>query len=86
MADSVVDMKDNKFITLVLQNSGVEKEYLEKGAQLGVVSTAAILSQDKRESPLKPGADLARLRSTPLSNQKQEETSGRDERVAKLLQ
>ena len=85
MADSVVEMKDDKFITLVLQNSGVEKEYLEKGAQLGVVSTATILSQDRQESLIKPGAELSRLRSTPPCNQKQEEASGHDEQTAKLL-
>ena len=40
MADSVVEMGDDLFVTLPLQNHSSEKQYLKKGMQLGIVSSA----------------------------------------------
>ena len=44
MADSVVEMEDDKFVTLLLQNHGTEKFYLKKGLQLGTASPVDVLT------------------------------------------
>ena len=44
MADSVVEMEDDQFVTLLLQNHGTEKLYLKKGLQLGIASPVDVLT------------------------------------------
>jgi hypothetical protein len=44
MADSVVEMGDDKFMTLLLQNHRTKKLYLKRGMQLGVASAAEVLT------------------------------------------
>ena len=60
MPDSVVEMGDDRFVTLPLQNHGKEKQYLKKGMQLGVASPATVLSvgdkakENQREQDTEP--------------------------------
>jgi hypothetical protein len=50
MADSVVEVKDDQFLTLVVQNHGTGKVHLEKGLPLGTVAQIDVLSRgDGRE-------------------------------------
>ena len=44
MTDSVVEMGDDLFVTLPLQNHSSEKQYLKKGMQLGMVSSVTVLT------------------------------------------
>ena len=44
MADSVVEMGNDKFVTLILQNHGTERVHLKKGLQFGVVSPTTVLT------------------------------------------
>ena len=44
MPDSVVEMEDDQFVTLLLQNHGTEKLYLKKGLQLGTASPVGVLT------------------------------------------
>ena len=86
MADSVVEMREDKFVMLVLQNMGVEKEYLRKGAQLGVISAPTLLSGDKqdRENKVRQDAELSRLQGPTMKSPVQDETGGQ-ERINKLF-
>ena len=80
MADSVVEMREDKFVMLVLQNMGVEKEYLRKGAQLGVISAPTLLSGDKqdRENKVRQDAELSRLQGPTMKSPVQDGTGGQE--------
>ena len=83
MADSVVEMTDDQFVTLVLQNNGVEKECLEEGTHLGVVTTTTVVSRDESDSSR--SAELSRLQSIAIDDPPQGEAEKQQERVAKLF-
>ena len=83
MADSVVEMADDQFVTLVLQNNGVEKECLEEGTHLGVVTTTTVVSRDESDSSR--SAELSRLQSIAIDDPPQGEAEKQQERVAKLF-
>ena len=83
MADSVVEMKEDQFLTLVLQNSGVEKECLEEGTHLGLVTATTVLSRD--ESDLSRSAELSRLQSLTVEDLPHDDADKRQERIAKLF-
>ena len=82
-ADSVVEMADDQFVTLVLQNNGVEKECLEEGTRLGVVTTTTVVSSDESDSSR--SAELSRLQSIAIDDPPQGEAEKQQERVAKLF-
>ena len=44
LADSVVQMDEDKFVTLWVENHGVEKTHLKKGMQLGTLVPVDILT------------------------------------------
>ena len=83
MADSVVEMADDQFVTLVLQNNGVEKECLEEGTHLGVVTTTTVVSSDESDSSR--SAELSRLQSIAIDDPPQGEAEKQQERDAKLF-
>ena len=65
MVDSVVDMKDDLFVTLLLQNHTHEKQHLKKGMQLGLASPATLLTGPDQNEEIQwepdPNPDVSRL-------------------------
>ena len=83
MADSVVEMEDDQFVTLILQNNGVEKECLKQGTRLGVVNATTVLSREG--SDLNKSSQIPLLRSLAVREPSQEEAEKNQERIAKLF-
>ena len=49
MADSAVELGEDRFVTLVIQNYGTEPVHLEKGVQLGAVDRTELMTTSKEE-------------------------------------
>ena len=49
MADSVVEMMDHKYVTLLLQNHGTEKLYLKRGMPQALVSLTTVLTNKDQD-------------------------------------
>ena len=85
LADGVVQIDDDQFVTLVVENHGAEKTHLKKGTQLGTLAPVDILTvMDGKRKPedltavVDAGADgnregaISSLTSSPTDNAQNE--------------
>ena len=75
MADSLVQMDGDKFMTLVVQNHGTEKISLRKGLRLGTVLPVHILTESGASAPEEPQDTKSGDMPTPEESEMAQETS-----------
>ena len=87
MANGVVEVGNDKFVTLLLQNHGTDKLYLKRGMQLGVVSPTTVITDKDQDVgggvEGDPESEVARLQHTAVDTSQEAEDS--QERVTKLF-
>ena len=70
MSDGVVEMGDDKFVTLLLQNHGTDKLCLKRGMRLGVVSPTTVITDKDQDVgggvEGDPETEVARLQHTAV--------------------
>ena len=87
MKDSAVELENDRFVTLVIQNYGTESVRLEKGVQLGVVARAELVTTSKGETTTREEPDCVQetKEASPSVQRPESDPDNKRERKAQLL-